>query len=840
MKKMLIIDGNSIANRAFYGIRPLTTKEGIPTNAIFGFLNIVLKVIEDSKPDYITVAFDVSKKTFRNDMYELYKTNRKGMPDDLAAQMPYLKDVLDALSISHIGLSGYEADDLIGTVSKKCEDDGIACEILTGDRDDLQLCSDKTTVLLVTTSGGKTQTVPYNDAGVLLKYEVTPSEFIDLKGLMGDSSDNIPGVKGVGEKTAVSLIKEFKSIENLYENIDSDKIKKSVREKLIENKEMAYLSKQLATINKEVPFEIDFEKMLASSPKEDAISIFEKLELNSFIKRLGLEGEKEKEERMELTYSSDLSQLSGSSHIFYLFTDKEFIFCKNGVLLRADIEKDSDLLKSLFEDKSISKITYGAKEQIIFLRSLGINLSGKIFDIKIARYVLDPSLGDYRLPAVIFSSTGKSCEKEEECAIFLQEAFEKLSDELDENNLSKLYYDIELPVMKILASMQLRGIKIDTPALNELSRKYDEKLSALTLKIFEIAGEEFNINSTKQLSVILFEKLGLKPGKKTKTGYSTDNSVLEGLKGDHEIIELLLEYRTIAKLKSTYVDSLLSLCDEFDILHSKFHQTVTQTGRLSSSEPNLQNIPVRIELGREIRKLFTPVDSNNVFVSADYSQVELRVLAQICGDENLISAFKNNEDIHAQAASKIYGVDISLVTPKMRSDAKMVNFGLLYGKSEFTLAKDLGISRKEAKDIIDTYFNKYPKIRKYMNDIVEFAKENGFVRTLLGRIRYIKELGDRNYMTRLAGERIALNTPIQGTAADIMKIAMIKTQKALQEEMLNAKIVLQIHDELVIETSKEDLQKVKEILINSMETAVKISVPLTVSCTSGTNLYELK
>ena len=834
------MDGNSIANRAFYGIRPLTNKEGFPTNAIFGFLNIVLKVIAESKPDYITVAFDVSKKTFRNEMYNLYKATRRSMPDELALQIPAVKDVLDVLNISHIELEGYEADDLIGTVSKRCEIENIKCEILTGDRDDLQLCSEDTTVLLVTTQGGKTQTVPYNDMGVLYKYEVTPKEFIDLKGLMGDSSDNIPGVKGVGEKTAISLIKEFKSIENLYENIDSDKIKKSVREKLTENKDMAFLSKELATIKCDVPLSFDFENFKVLPPKDEAVLLFEKLELNSFIKRLGLNTEKEEEKAPQINILKDLSEFDSKTHLFYLLENETiFIYCEKGVI-ELNIKENTEKIKEIFENKEISKITYGAKEHIIYFNTLGINLSGKIFDIKIAKYVLDPSFGEFRLPSIIYSAIGKSCDTSIMCAYMLPDVFEKLSLELEETNLSKLYYDIELPVMKILASMQLRGIKIDVPALNELSLKFEEELSSLTNKIYELSGEEFNINSTKQLSVVLFEKLGLKPSKKTKTGYSTDNSVLESLKGEHEIIDLLINYRTYAKLKSTYIDSMLSLCDENNILHSKFHQTVTQTGRLSSSEPNLQNIPVRLELGRQIRKLFTPVSSDNIFVSADYSQVELRVLAQICGDENLVNAFKNNEDIHTQAASKIYQVDINDVTPKMRSDAKMVNFGLLYGKTEFTLAKDLGISRKDAKDIIDTYFTKYPKIKNYMFNIVEFAKENGYVKTLLGRIRYIKELSDRNYMTRLSGERMALNTPIQGTAADIMKIAMIKTQKALQENKLNAKIVLQIHDELVIETSKEDLSKVKEILINSMENAVRINVPLTVSCASGVNLYELK
>lgn len=839
MSKLMIVDGNSIANRAFYGIRPLTTKEGIPTNAIYGFLNILFKVKEEKNPDFITVAFDVSRKTFRNDMYEDYKANRKGMPDELAAQMPYLKEVLCALNIPYLEKEGYEADDIIGTVAKKCEEINVECDILTGDRDDLQLCSELTTVLLVTTKGGKTETVDYNPAGVMLKYEVSPKEFIDLKGLMGDSSDNIPGVKGVGEKTAVELIKEFKSIENLYANIDSDKIKASVRKKLIEDEKMAYLSKELATINCDVPIDFDCEAFKVKAPEENAIELFTKLEFATFIKKLNLTVREEKKvERPE--FSSDFSIIEGMEKMYYMIIGESIYINTGSALVSGNLKENAHILKSFFEDKSVPKYTYGAKEDIILLFDMGIALKNIKFDIKLASYVLDPSQADLRIGTVVYNTVKEDVEEDCDAVSYFPAVCESLEDSLLDTNLIKLYYDIEMPVLKILAGMQIRGIKIDAEALESLSRKYEDRINELTGEIYELSGEEFNINSPKQLSVVLFEKLGLKAGKKTKTGYSTDNSVLENLKGENPVIEKLLEYRTVAKLKSTYVDSLLSLCDENNILHSKFHQTVTQTGRLSSSEPNLQNIPIRLELGREIRKLFTPAKDGNVFVSADYSQVELRVLAQICGDENLMNAFKNNEDIHAQAASKIFGVPLEEVTSKMRSDAKTVNFGILYGKTEFTLAKDLGISRKEAKDIIDTYLNKYPNIRAYMQDIVAYAKENGYVKTLLGRIRYIKELSDRNFMTRQAGERIALNTPIQGTAADIMKIAMIKTQKKLNELELDARIVLQIHDELVIEATKENYKKVEEVLRECMESAVKINVPLTVSVGSGVNLYELK
>jgi len=838
MSKLMIVDGNSIANRAFYGIRPLTTKEGIPTNAIYGFLNILFKVKEEKNPDFLTVAFDVSRKTFRNDMYEEYKANRKGMPDELADQMPYLKEVLSALNIPYLEKEGYEADDIIGTVAKKCEEINVECDILTGDRDDLQLCSDLTTVLLVTTKGGKTETVDYNPAGVMLKYEVSPKEFIDLKGLMGDSSDNIPGVKGVGEKTAVELIKEFKSIENLYANIDSDKIKASVKKKLAEDEKMAYLSKELATINCDVPIEFDCEAFKVKDPKENAIELFTKLEFATFIKKLSLGEVEKKVERPK--FSSDFSLISGIEKMYYMIIGENIYINTEDALISGNLKENENILKPFFEDKSIPKYTYGAKEDLILLFEMGIKVKNIKFDIKLASYVLDPSQTDLRIGTIVYNTVKENIEEEADGVAFFPEICESLEDSLSDANLNKLYYDIEMPVLKILAGMQIRGIKIDVEALECLSKKYEYRINELTQEIYELSGEEFNINSPKQLSVVLFEKLGLKAGKKTKTGYSTDNSVLENLKGENPVVEKLLEYRTIAKLKSTYVDSLISLCDEDNILHSKFHQTVTQTGRLSSSEPNLQNIPIRLELGREIRKLFTPAKDGNVFVSADYSQVELRVLAQICGDENLMNAFKNNEDIHAQAASKIFGVSLDEVTSKMRSDAKTVNFGILYGKTEFTLAKDLGISRKEAKDIIDTYLNKYPNIRSYMQDIVAYAKENGYVKTLLGRIRYIKELTDRNFMTRQAGERIALNTPIQGTAADIMKIAMIKTQKKLAELELDARIVLQIHDELVIEATKENYKQVEEVLRECMESAVKINVPLTVSVGSGVNLYELK
>ena len=843
MKKLMIIDGNSIVNRAFYGIRPLTNKEGLPTHAIYGFLNIFLKMKEELQPDYMTVAFDVSRKTFRNELYEDYKATRKGMPNELAVQLPVLKEVLKALNISYIEKEGYEADDLIGTVSAFCEQENIRCDIVTGDRDDLQLSSKLTTVMLITSKGGKTLTTPFDEKAVVAQYGISPSALIDLKGLMGDSSDNIPGVKGVGEVTALKLMKEFGSIEKIYEQIQSDQIKPALRQKLLADREMAFLSRELGTIDRQVPYPLSLEDFKVQSPnEEETVALFSRLEFHSLLKRLDFKEEAEPEKAsLEIAFSQDFSLLSQETDSFYYLLVGEEIFIPLGEkVLRGVLTEQLEVLKPLLENPEIKKYSYGIREQIVLLNALGVSYQNAAFDVKLAAYVLDPSVSDYRLASIVYSVFGESLKEEFEAAPLLLELCEKLNDQLLSLQLDRLFYQIEMPVLPILATMQIRGIGVDTEQLQALGDQFALQLEALTQAIYELSGEEFNINSPKQLSGVLFDRLGLKPGKKTKTGFSTDNAVLDSLKEAHPVVPLLMEYRTYAKLKSTYIDSLLDLCDENGILHSRFHQTVTQTGRLSSSDPNLQNIPIRLELGRKIRRVFVPVKKGNLFISADYSQIELRVLAQICGDENLILAFQNQEDIHTQAASNIFGVPPDEVTARMRSDAKTVNFAILYGKTEFTLAKDLSITRKEAKDIIDTYLNKYPNIRNYMTTIVEFAKENGYVKTLLGRIRFIRELSDRNYMVRQLGERIALNTPIQGTAADMMKIAMVNTRRRLKEEGLSTQIVLQIHDELVLEAPPEEADRASVILKESMEQALRLNVPLTVSLSRGQNLYELQ
>ena len=836
MDTLMIIDGNSIVNRAFYGIRPLTTKEGLHTNAVYGFLNILFKYTAEVSPAYIVVAFDVSRKTFRNEMFTEYKAQRSGMPDELAEQMPVLKEVLSALNIDYIEKENYEADDLIGTVSKMCEDKGIKCNILTGDRDDLQLASPTTTVMLVTTKQGQTTTENYDDKKVFEKYGLTPDEFIDLKGLMGDKSDNIPGVRGVGEVTALNLLTKYRTIPNVYEHIDE--IKGATQKKLIEDKDSAFLSKELATIIRDVPLEHEIDDFKVKEPhKNELIQLFEKLEFKNFIKKFELTEEQTEKETVTI---KKFTELKHTDEICYLIDKDTFYILQDGEIHSAPLLECIEKLKPAFESKEIRKFSYGIKEDIISLAKLGVDYCGYAFDIKIAAYVLDPSESDYKLTKIAFSHTGKDFENDYEAVSVFPELIDTMNNRMSETDVDRLYYDIELPIIEILAKMQLEGVKIDAKELENLTVKFGNELSRLETEIYSLSGEEFNINSPKQLGVILFEKLGLKSKKKTKTGYSTDQAVLESLANDHPVINKIIEYRQIAKLKSTYVDSMLSLCDENNILHSKFHQTVTQTGRLSSSEPNLQNIPVRLQLGRELRKTFVPKKDGYIFVSADYSQIELRVLAQICGDPNLIEAFMNDEDIHTQAASRIFNMPVEMVTPKMRSDAKTVNFGILYGKTEFTLAKDLGVSRKEAKDIIDTYLGKYPHIRTYMSNITEYAKDHGFVRTLLGRIRYIKELSDRNHNIRMFGERIALNTPIQGTAADIIKIAMINVYNKLKEEIPDAKLVLQIHDELVIEAKSEDGERVINLLKEQMQSALKINVPLKVSVAKGENMYELK
>lgn len=826
----MIIDGNSIINRAYYGVRPLSTKEGIPTNGIFGFMNILLRHLEEVNPTYLLIAFDLKAPTFRHKEYSEYKAQRKGMPEDLAAQMPHLKELLGAMNIKMLSQEGFEADDIIGTVAAKCEKDGVKCVIVTGDKDDLQLASEKTHILLTTTRMGQTTVEDFDEAAFIEKYHITPHEFIDVKALMGDTSDNIPGVTGIGEKTAFTLIENFHSLEGVYENIESDIIKKAQRQKLIDGKDDAYLSRHLATIVCDMPLEIDFEEAKRGGYNtKELIKKLEQLEMKKLSERLGLDGEEAVEE-IEILPADDgvIAILNERDKLFFTLTEDEVTFlCDNAY--SAPIES----LKAVFEKKEIEKYTVDYKKVKHLLSDKGIELKGKYYDFALAEYVLDPSVKSYTLPDLCarFSLPGN--------ALSMEKLYRCQSEEIEARGQKELLYEIELPLCEVLYQMEKAGFLVNRDALKEFGEMLGERLKELEGAIYFMAGKEFNINSTKQLGVILFEEMGLPVVKKTKTGYSTDSEVLERLSGKHEIIDLLGEYRVLMKLKSTYADGLLPVIREDGRIHSTFNQTVTQTGRLSSTEPNLQNIPTRTSLGREIRKMFVAKEGCNL-VGADYSQIELRVLAHISGDKNMTDAFLNDIDIHRMTASQVFNVPDFLVTDEMRSAAKTVNFGIVYGQGDFGLSKELKISVKSARNYIESYFTKYEGVRAYMTDIVEKAKEEGFVTTIFGRRRYIDELKAKNRNLVAFGERCAMNTPIQGSAADIIKIAMVNVYKALEEKCPQSRLVMQVHDELIVETPIGDVEQVKAILREEMEKAVSLNVPLIADVKSGLSWYETK
>ena len=831
MKNLIIIDGNSIINRAFYGVRPLSTMSGIPTNAIYGFMNIMLKYIEDYNPDYLCVAFDLKAPTFRHKMYEAYKAQRKGMPDDLAEQMPHLKELLSAMNILQLSLDGYEADDIIGTVSRLCDENEIKCNIVTGDKDDLQLASQNTSILLTTTRMGQTTTEVLDDKGVFDKYGVTPEEFISVKALMGDSSDNIPGVKGIGEKSAFDLMSHFHSLDNLYNEIESDYIKKSAREKLIAGKDDAYLCHTLCKIDRNVPLDFSFDDALYIAP--DAVATakkLEELELRKIAQRLSLD-EAPVIDAPELTEASReiIAACSKLNEFCFIIKEENTEFLYDNLPYTAPASS----LKEIFENSNIKKITHEYKKARHTLRAEGINLSGDFYDSEIAAYIIDPTRSEYNINE-IFSLYSLPCS-----AASFPELVKKQLEIICECGQEKLLYEIELPLSAVLYDMECAGFKIDRDELYDFSKMLGERISALEEAIYFMAGEKININSTKQLGKLLFEDMGLPVVKKTKTGYSTDSSVLEKLRGKHEIIDSIIEYRHLAKLKSTYADAFLPLLDDESRIRSTLKQTVTQTGRISSAEPNLQNIPVRSEIGREIRKMFVAKDGH-LLVGADYSQIELRVLAHISGDETMQQAFIDDEDIHTITASQVFNVPPFLVTDTMRSRAKTVNFGIIYGQSEFSLAGDLKISRKEAKEYIDSYFEHYSGVKRYMDETIEKAKQDLYVTTLFNRRRHIPELAAKNFNLRSFGERAAMNTPIQGTAADIIKIAMVKTAEALRKECPEAQLILQIHDELICEVPEDKASLAAEILKREMENATEFSVPLKADVKIGKSWYETK
>lgn len=866
MKKLLILDSNSILNRAFYGVRYLSAKDGTPTNAIYGFLNILLKLIKEQEPDYICAAFDVKAPTFRHKQYEGYKAQRKPMPEGLAAQMPLAKDVLRAMGVTILEKEGYEADDIIGTVARLCEESEISCFIATGDKDDLQLASDKTKVILTVTKSGYNETIIYDDKAVKEKYHVTPTEFIDVKALMGDPSDNIPGVKGVGEKTAMSLIEKHHSIEYIYENIDGIGLKGAMLQKMKDGREMAFMSKELATINRNTPIEFNAEECVFDGFENNGelYEILKRLELNSIIKKLDLSGGDNVKENEDIfkdfSYQvGDKNMINGDKVTVVLDFDGDNISSAAvGVGNNAVVLNEQDDIKELLEDDSVAKVMFDVKEAIVKLNGR-IDIKNISDDTAIAAYLVDPAKNEYTIEKLASEYFGTVIEKPEvkqlsllddvesdrseylaKCAVALGVLNDRIGDKIKENGQEKLYQEVELPLVTVLAHLEINGFLVDDNQLKEFADKLGEKIDALTNEIYMLAGEEFNINSPKQLGVILFEKLELKPVKKTKTGYATNADVLEKLRDKHPIVNFIMEYRQLAKLKSTYCDGLTAVVNpNTHRIHSVFTQTVTVTGRLSSTEPNLQNIPTRTELGREIRKMFVAKDGY-VLVDADYSQIELRVLAHIANDETMINAFRNNEDIHAVTASQVLGIPLEDVTKEQRSSAKAVNFGIVYGIGEFSLAQDLHISVKEAKAYIESYLEKYHGVRNYMESIKEQAKKDGYVKTMLNRIRYIPELKSPNYNIRQFGERVALNTPIQGTAADIIKLAMVRVDNRLINEGLKSKLILQVHDELIVEAHKDEVDKVKQILSEEMQGAMELNVPLKVDMSTGHSWYDAK
>ena len=879
-KTLVIIDGNSIINRAFYALPEMSNKEGLKTNAIYGFTNMLLKIIDTYNPTHISVAFDRKAPTFRHIEFKEYKAGRKKMPDELREQFEPLKDLLDKFNIHRLEIDGYEADDIIGTVSKIAEDNGFKVYIVTGDKDAIQLASNKTTTLITKKGVGEVEEYDYDS--VIEKYEMTPTQFIDLKGLMGDKSDNIPGVPGIGEKTGIKLIKEFSSIEGIFDNIDS--IKGSTKKKLEENKELAIMSKKLATIIRDVPVEFNLEELeYGNYNTKDILDVFKYLGFTSLIPIIGSLDESEdivNEANVEISKLEDIDEFinkvkENNELIIKTVTREGNILDKRikYIFLSVDgkkiyyVEENSiHKLEYIFTSNEIKKLGYNLKDDYIALKPYSIKLENIYFDITIAEYLIDSmSSTSYECSAIAMKYLTKKVKTKEEllgkgvkAKKYQDLSFEELSshisqiidtvksvmpimeENLKESNMDGLLYHVEMPLVEVLADMEYEGVKVDKEKLNELGSQFKEIIKKLESEIYEISGEEFNINSPKQLGVILFEKLGLPVIKKTKTGYSTNAEVLDKLKDQSPIIDKIIEYRQIVKLNSTYVEGLLSIINPIDgRIHSSFNQTITTTGRISSTEPNLQNIPVKLEMGRNIRKVFIS-DKECKLVDADYSQVELRVLAHMSQDETMIDAFKHNEDIHTKTASQVFNVSMDEVTSKQRSDAKAVNFGIVYGKSDFGLSEDLNIPVKQAKEYIENYFNKYNKIKEFMDNIIEDASSNGYVTTILNRRRYIPEIKSSNFMLRNAGKRAAMNAPIQGSAADIIKIAMINVYKKLEENNLKSKLILQVHDELIVEAVDSEIDIVKKIVKDEMENAVCLDVNLDVDLNIGDSWYDTK
>ena len=901
MDNFVLIDGNSIMNRAFYGImgsKMLTTKDGKYTNAVYGFLAILFKLIEDTNPKYMAVAFDLKAPTARHKLYEGYKANRKGMPEELAEQMPLIKEILRAMNIDIVEKEGYEADDVLGTLSRYGEKQGLHITILSGDRDTFQLATDNVTIRIPRTKGGKTETDLFDRNKIIETYGIEPKQLIEVKGLQGDSSDNIPGVPGVGEKTALSLIQKYGSIENLYDKVEKneDDLKGKQREKIIDNKELAELSRTLGTINLEVPIEDTLEQFKVEEwDKGKVLKLFKELNFNRYIERFHLTGEKnsEEEEKYKIEFKTVKKSIeeimniikAQKNMVFYLQTEADelpenIIKEKITGMSLYDTQtqeayyiklkpEEIGKLKDIFEDADIKKTSINLTKVYILLKQVGITLDGIENDISVGAYILNPTNNKLNLKNLsmqylefdIEEHIGEDANKQTQMTLFEEHSIEDnkkdlekytlyayiiekintiILQKLEETNSFELYTNIDMPTVEVLSSMQWNGMYIDEQELSAFGEELSLQIEILTKEIHEMAGEEFNINSTKQLGEILFEKMKLPVVKKTKNGYSTDVDVLEKLKREDPIIEKILEYRQLMKLNSTYIEGLKPFINsKTKRIHSFFHQTITATGRISSTEPNLQNIPTRFELGKRVRKVFKP-EEGKVYIDADYSQIELRVLAHISEDKHMIEAFKHNEDIHKQAASKVFKTPIDEVTKEQRSNAKAVNFGIVYGISDFGLGEQLGISRKKAKQYIDEYLTEYAGIKAFMENIIEKTKEKGYVETLFHRRRYVPELNSKNYMVRQFGNRVAMNTPIQGTAADIMKIAMINVNNELKKRKLKSKIVLQVHDEMMIEAPESEKEEVKDIMKKEMESAIQLKIPLVAEISEAKNWYDCK
>ena len=863
MKKLLIIDGNSILNRAFYGVRPLTNSKGLQTNALFGMLGMLTKQISNIKPDYAAIAYDLPEPTFRHKMYSGYKAGRKKMPEELFAQLPYSKKMSEALGLTVLELSGYEADDILGTVSKMAEKEGVESYIMTGDRDSLQLIGDRTFVLLASNS----DTVKFDRVKFREKYGIDPENFVDVKALMGDSSDNIPGVPGIGEKTALKLISDYKNLSAVYENLENASLGNSTKQKMRDGKEGAFLSYKLALIDRDVPVGFTLDDLITEGINKGKLyTLLTELEFSAQIKRLGLSSEDVKnikEEansvteknsnvsddleaflnnilsapQIEITYG-DLSKIAGRS-VGFDYSETQAAFATEKEVLVCNYDEKKVFAKFLIENK-ISLIMYDCKKFCTDFALLGLEVCCED-DTMLAAYVINPSQSSYSKETLsdiyLHKTLSESVADRAKTNFALNKIFAK---RLSDQNQYSLYKNIELPLAEVLSDMERTGFALDTRALKEFLSVLSETEKDYVSGIYMLAGTEFNINSPKQLGTVLFETLKLPAGKKTGRGYSTSAEILEKLRSVHPVVSEILEYRAVTKLRSTYAEGLLKAADASGRVHTSFNQTVTVTGRLSSTEPNLQNIPVRTELGREMRRFFIATNENYILIDADYSQIELRILAHIANDENMIKAFNSGEDIHLVTASQVFGVPLEKVTPSMRKKAKAVNFGIVYGIGEFSLAGDLGVSRKEAGEYIKNYFAEYPGIKSYLSVAVETAKQLGYVETIFGRRRYIPELASPKATVRAFGERVAMNSPIQGSSADIIKLAMINVSRALKKEGLDARLILQVHDELIVESHKTCADRASQILKYEMENVVKLSVPLTVDLNTGSSWYECK